>query len=1624
MKKTLILSGLMLFILAMQAQSILFYEDFETLPLTQVSSSGTPGWAPGTNLASSGLRSDSSSCQSPGDSSVLVTVPNINTTAYGYVMLEFDHICKIEFYDGGYIEVSVDNGQTWTGLTGTNYLGSGQFVNLGGKFNSTSYLDWLPGNPSPPSNTWWKHEYFDISAIAANTASVKIRFILKDENNTSVFDNYAWFLDNIKVTGALSELTPPIITLLPPVMQGVIFSLGPFQIGAEITDTSGIDTAWVVYRVNNSSWDSVAMISGIVNIYNGVIPVVNDDDTVDYYIIALDGSLSHNAGRYPSAGHITFYASSGFYPPYHNDFEVYDSLWIPVTTSPQTNWEYGYPNYGILTGAHSGTNAWTTNKDSLHGNSSQVTLTSPYFNFTQAEDLRLSFWQNRRTEATWDGMHMEYTTDGLNWYILGGLNDPLGENWYTDTIYATAGMPAWEGSSGGWIKSSYRLSFLNYTPMVRFRFVFNSDPFVTFEGVSVDDFSIMPRPAADVNVLKIVAPVSSCQPGFQPVSALVRNDGADTLISIPMRYHVAGATQPVAELMTDSLFPDSTKLFVFNTLLNMQLSGKDSLFQINVYSALPADTFNHNDTVFATAIAGAIPNDPVPVHQTIPYATSTTLTALSSDTLFWFSLNAGGNVLHVGTAYTTPVLFDSITYWVEARAGIGKLRFTELTFESTGLGCNNPYPSYIPPSTQWDGVEITNTGASPVDLTGYIFHMQGYNTINYPLPAGVVLMPGELTVISVYAYPSIPSDTLNRFYVAGNLAIYATSQLGFWIEAPDGSVEDAFAVNGYDFGPASPVTAAHWSGSLPSGTGRAGVIRVVDDTNLASDWQLSNLPAPVQTIGTHNPQLPPVTSLGCPGNRIPVHVFMASYPLLDAGVTTILTPTTAPNLTTAEAVKIVVRNFGTQPVTSYTVSCSLDGSTPSTETFSDTLAPGDTVHITLSATLDLSSWQIYNLKVWTTLNGDTVPINDTAFATVTHLLPPYCISAAQYTSLADISTVVAGAMTNISPTGIKTYTDYTHLPPAQLIKGLNYPFSVTVQSQSTYNYTFGVKIFMDINGDGQFDPLTETIFSGLTSSTQNIVAGSYTIPLSARSGLTMMRAVAMYTSALTNVTPCGTYSYGETEDYLVMILPQLSHDAGVSGIGPFTPPLIIGEQVTISAWVKNFGADTLNNPPAGWMIDGMPPTIIPTGLSLPPGDSSLFTFPSSMTVPQGAFILKLFSDLQNDGYRNNDTTQITLLGEKDYIIFYFDDFEDAGFNGWTPELTVLWQKGKPAANVINYAHSPTNVWTTRLNGQYMNNLNKGLITPEFDFKNLKGLSLRFWHWYEIEEGIDGGNVKYSLNGGTTYLTLGYIGDTNGVNWYNSYASGKFSFSGHTGKWGYSSYDISSFDNHQTPISFKFDFFSNSTIMFNGWALDDFMITVEKASVDAGITEILQPNQFVTSGTTFYPQVSIKNFGTSPLSNIPLAFTINGGLEIHDTFAVLLQPGQSVVHTFVSPGMSPGYMELKAYTKLPGDQYSFNNATTVKLGQTGISEQGIISGLQLLPNPAYGRININITIAEAGKVGFTLYDLTGRVVLHQETYTGVGEHSEEMLLQGVDSGIYTLSVITASGRNSARVFVYR
>jgi hypothetical protein len=149
----------------------------------------------------------------------------------------------------------------------------------------------------------------------------------------------------------------------------------------------------------------------------------------------------------------------------------------------------------------------------------------------------------------------------------------------------------------------------------------------------------------------------------------------------------------------------------------------------------------------------------------------------------------------------------------------------------------------------------------------------------------------------------------------------------------------------------------------------------------------------------------------------------------------------------------------------------------------------------------------------------------------------YCTSEATSTEWGYIQSVNFAGINEVSPISCQTYTDYTVTsPPAVVNPGNSYPISIDVQGCSGGNWTHSTKVFIDLNGNGDFTDPGEEVF--VESPHQyGIVTGTITIPASATPGLTTtMRVITVETAAATGVNPCGTYTWGETEDYTIEIL--------------------------------------------------------------------------------------------------------------------------------------------------------------------------------------------------------------------------------------------------------------------------------------------------------------------------------------------------------------------------------------------------------------------------------------------------------------------------------------------------------
>lgn len=157
----------------------------------------------------------------------------------------------------------------------------------------------------------------------------------------------------------------------------------------------------------------------------------------------------------------------------------------------------------------------------------------------------------------------------------------------------------------------------------------------------------------------------------------------------------------------------------------------------------------------------------------------------------------------------------------------------------------------------------------------------------------------------------------------------------------------------------------------------------------------------------------------------------------------------------------------------------------------------------------------------------------------------YCTSQANFASDEDVVAVSISNLNNVNGCGLTgggnsvvgQYSDYTGNTPALLTIGNSYPMSVTIDECDYSNWGNGTVVWIDWNQNGSFSDPGEIV---LTSSGQvngpNVVIGNVTVPANAVPGTTMMRVVVSEFMSPANMSPCGPYSWGETEDYLVQII--------------------------------------------------------------------------------------------------------------------------------------------------------------------------------------------------------------------------------------------------------------------------------------------------------------------------------------------------------------------------------------------------------------------------------------------------------------------------------------------------------
>ena len=350
------------------------------------------------------------------------------------------------------------------------------------------------------------------------------------------------------------------------------------------------------------------------------------------------------------------------------------------------------------------------------------------------------------------------------------------------------------------------------------------------------------------------------------------------------------------------------------------------------------------------------------------------------------------------------------------------------------------------------------------------------------------------------------------------------------------------------------------------------------------------------------------------------------------------------------------------------------------------------------------------------------------------------------------------------------------------------------------------------------------------------------------------------------------------------------------------------------------------------------------------------------------------------------------------------DFSLEGYTFWNDFETndgglvssSVWDWGAFTSGPMA-GYSGTNGWATSISGNYPNGSNSTLDTPTSYLISSPVAMLEFWHWYNIENSYDGGNVKISIDGGSSWSVIvpltGYTGSANTSN----PLSGEEIFCGITTDWEFLQFDLSGYVGQSVILRWHFG--SDSSVQYPGWYIDDVAISGGGPPADPGYIE---GTVVIADGAGNVEDVEVEAGGVivNPLAN--------------GTYSIEIQPGTYDV-TATLDGYDTEIIEDVLVTE--------GNATTgVDFSLVTDGNEIIVVATKLdnnYPNPFNPETIINYSIKEAGDVTIEVYNIKGQLVKIlvndiRETgnYTTIW-NGRDNSNKSVSSGVYFVRLRTES-----------
>ena len=616
--------------------------------------------------------------------------------------------------------------------------------------------------------------------------------------------------------------------------------------------------------------------------------------------------------------------------PYYENWESGDEDgW--TTSGAASTWELGYPDGPVINeppvATPSSQYSWATSLIDNYNDGEISYLESPCFDLSSLimPYVEVDLWWV--TEDFWDGLQMEYSTDGGgSWALLGGLG--TGDNWYSNTVLALGGEFGWVGNGPGWVTAHHDVSFLAGETDVKIRFKFAADAIINYDGIGLDNFRLQDPFPNDIGVIDLIAPVSGADlTASETVSVMIENFGTLAQDDFTVSYRIDGGTI-VTEDFTGTVLPGETATFTFATPADLSAEG---LYEICAWTNLISDEDVTNDSIPGCADVMHL----APVSGTGAYYIYSSTVGYEPG---WMNANSTAMNAVFGVDAWTLEYFEDI-----------------------------------------DPFAVFSEDNCFVFLEGSEFHWNEFETFfsnNQDLIEGWVASGGNLFI---NASPWEGDG--------GNVGFGGvTMQYPYYTYYSD-ATDPAHPVLS---GPFTPVSADLYGFYIGYARTIGDFSPIINDLYCADCYILGVKEWGDGRVMFGNMAPPEYYTPVEEGQNLRQNIidFMKLCSPVDIGVTALLSPEGGCGMTGSEIVSIEISNFGPTTVTNIPVKFQVDGGAIVSEIAPGPLAVGGTYTYSFDATANLATAGPHTLDAWTDFSGDEDETNDLLSSSITSLATP------------------------------------------------------------------------------------------------------------------------------------------------------------------------------------------------------------------------------------------------------------------------------------------------------------------------------------------------------------------------------------------------------------------------------------------------------------------------------------------------------------------------------------------------------------------------------------------------------------------------------------------------------------